>query len=136
MLHKLNNEDVKAFVTAGKAVFTIDSGVTGTRYTYRVTKAPDGNCWFVGVMLGTDNENSYSYICYFRRDMVVRTSSKSRLASDSKPVVAFEFFMNHLDNIPRNLNVYHSCKCGRCGRTLTTPESIVRGLGPECARYA
>jgi len=24
--------------------------------------------------------------------------------------------------------------CARCGRTLTNPESIARGLGPECAK--
>lgn len=27
-------------------------------------------------------------------------------------------------------------RCGRCGRKLTDPESIVRGIGPECAEMA
>lgn len=26
--------------------------------------------------------------------------------------------------------------CDRCGRHLTDPESIARGIGPECARVA
>ena len=28
--------------------------------------------------------------------------------------------------------VHHEGKCGRCGRKLTTPESCLRGIGPEC----
>jgi len=31
--------------------------------------------------------------------------------------------------------VFHEGACGRCGRTLTVPESIASGFGPECIRY-
>ena len=27
---------------------------------------------------------------------------------------------------------WHEGRCGRCGRTLTVPESIASGVGPEC----
>lgn len=30
------------------------------------------------------------------------------------------------------MNFYHMGICGRCGRALTTPESITRGIGPVC----
>jgi hypothetical protein len=33
-----------------------------------------------------------------------------------------------------NVEVYHEGYCGRCGRTLTDPQSIERGFGPECAK--
>ena len=29
--------------------------------------------------------------------------------------------------------VYHVGKCGKCGKKLTTPESILTGLGPTCS---
>jgi ssDNA-binding Zn-finger/Zn-ribbon topoisomerase 1 len=29
--------------------------------------------------------------------------------------------------------VMHANKCGKCRRTLTTPESITKGIGPECS---
>lgn len=131
---KMVHQDVKQFVLAGNATFTLESGVTGMRYTYRITKANDADIWFVGVMLGPDNEK-YSYIAFFRKDMVIRTSSKARLHWNSKPVVVFRYFMERLNRLPSNLHVYHSCKCGRCGRTLTTPDSITRGIGPECMKY-
>jgi hypothetical protein len=38
--------------------------------------------------------------------------------------------------LPGSVDVLHSGRCGRCGRTLTTPDSIERGLGPECAHKA
>jgi hypothetical protein len=31
-----------------------------------------------------------------------------------------------------DLEVWHEGRCGACGRRLTVPESIERGLGPEC----
>jgi hypothetical protein len=30
------------------------------------------------------------------------------------------------------LIVHHENHCGRCGRTLTVPESVERGIGPDC----
>ena len=35
--------------------------------------------------------------------------------------------------LPKTVEVWHEGICGRCGRKLTVPESVERGLGPECA---
>ncbi len=34
-----------------------------------------------------------------------------------------------------NIEIWHDGICGRCGRKLTTPESISTGYGPECIKY-
>jgi len=34
--------------------------------------------------------------------------------------------------LPAGLVAYEECSCGRCGRALTDPVSIERGIGPEC----
>jgi len=34
--------------------------------------------------------------------------------------------------MPDNVEFYHSGNCAKCGRKLTTPESIKNGLGPIC----
>lgn len=132
--HKLSKQDVKNFVLAGNALITLESGKTGKRYTYKVSKLnkPGTDVWFVKLLVGDNNDTDYEYICYFNKNMRVAVSAKSRMPMDSKPVQAFDFFLKHIDAVPDNLHVYHSCKCGRCGRTLTTPESITRGIGPEC----
>ena len=53
----------------------------------------------------------------------------------SDAVQAFGFFTRQvLDRgvLPEALRVLHHGRCGRCGRKLTTPESIRLGLGPVC----
>ena len=36
--------------------------------------------------------------------------------------------------IPEHLEIFHEGRCCACGRKLTTPESILSGIGPECAK--
>lgn len=133
MLYNLPKQYVSQFVTAGNAIVTIESGNTGKRYTYRIQKSKDGRVYFVGLLTGSNNDSNYSYLCYFNNVNAIKFSKKSCFSADAEPSVAFTYFMKHLKNVPEKLHVYHSCRCGRCGRTLTTPESIERGLGPECA---
>lgn len=128
----MKSEHIRTFIMAGKALFTLESSTTGVRYTYKVTKLKRANVWFVHLLTGPDNENSYAYLAYFNDDIKLKLSNKSKLNWESKPVQAFDYLLRHIDAVPDKLKVYHSCKCGRCGRTLTTPESIERGIGPEC----
>lgn len=46
-------------------------------------------------------------------------------AAETK-IKAIEAKLNKMD-------YYHEGRCGRCARRLTVPESIINGLGPECA---
>lgn len=138
MFHQLNPSDVKAFALAGNAIVTLESGKTGARYTYKLRKPEDGKVTFVKLLTGSNNDSDYEYIGYFKDNLKFTTSAKSKLPMSSAPCVAINYFLNCLitSNIPEQLHVYHSCKCGRCGRTLTTPESIQRGIGPECIKYS
>lgn len=132
-------ETITAFLFAGKARFTLVSTKTGTRYTYRVTKAEnDEGPWFVSVLTGSDNEFDYSYMaCIFpdNRGRLVHTR-KSRITSDAPSAKALAWYLHHLatgsDSIEA-VEFHHAGACGRCGRTLTDPESIETGLGPVCA---
>lgn len=136
-LHKLNPEDIKAFIVAGKAIVTVESTSTGARYTYRIKQKKDDDIWFVQLLKGPDNTADYVYIGFFRDDFLFRTSAKSQLHTDSLPCVAIKYVLGQTSiGAPVKCNVYHSCHCGRCGRLLTTPESIISGLGPECRRHA
>jgi hypothetical protein len=54
----------KAFITAGRAVFTV-SNPAGERYTYRVQKSGDESrpaAWFVSLLTGPDNRHDYTYL--------------------------------------------------------------------------
>jgi hypothetical protein len=136
---RLTSEFAKEFALAGNATMTLQSGATGVHYTYKITKHKDSdNLYFVRLLHGPDNEEDYQYIgCYY---------SDTEYFNAAKPwkerpqhawpasLRAIKYFFEHINNIPDNLFVYHEGRCGKCGRKLTTPESIERGFGPECMR--
>lgn len=127
--------DALAFITGGKACFTLRSTKTGVRYTYKVTENEKGG-WFVSLLDGPDNYLNYRYLGFIgQSDRRFRTTAKSTFPAASKPVRAFEWTWVRLaaGRSHEGVEIYHEGKCGRCGRKLTVPESIESGFGPECA---
>jgi hypothetical protein len=134
-------DDVRAFVLAGNATFTLRSKRTNTRFTFKIRKPKEDSPHFVSLMTGTDNENSFRYLGTIFPSVgrpeigLFARTAKSRIAEGSPGVVAFRWFWDKLraGQLHESLEVWHEGACGRCGRKLTVPESIARGLGPECA---
>jgi len=134
--HPIKKSDTKAFLLAGNATLTLKSNVSGTHFTYRVRQCEDKELWFVAVMTGTDNENDFSYLGCIYQDRSFKHGRKSKIGMDAASAKAFAFALPRIigDCIPDTLSVYHSGTCCRCGRKLTTPESIQHGIGPECIK--
>lgn len=133
--HQLKRlEDVVEFIQAGNARFTVRSVRTQERFTYRVKVSDDGSVWFVSLMTGTDNEKHFSYIGVIGKDGAFRWTQKSKVTEDTLSFKAFAWLWKQLSEgrLPDTVEVWHEGHCGRCGRTLTVPESIERGIGPEC----
>lgn len=118
----------EAYILAGNATVTVKSLSTGTRFTYKVTKAGP-TVYFVGVLSGPDNEVDYSYIGIVRRGVFTLTR-KSRAGMSAASVRAFAWLSRNWED--DRAEVWHEGRCGRCGRTLTVPESIKSGIGPVC----
>jgi len=147
--HILNQEDSKAFILAGKAIFTALSEKTGTRFTYKVVKAKENHStskevYFCSVLTGSDNEADYKFFGSIIKNKSINSlnfkwSTKSKGISPIAPsVLAFDFIINKLivqNKTNNNLHIYHEGRCGRCGRLLTVPESIENGIGPECIKH-
>jgi len=128
----------RAFVFAGRAIFTIVSGRTGTRYTFRVSaskKYPGTHR--VDLLAGPSNTSDFSYAGYVEADR--RTYKAPRRACDAVKALQWLFhFLAVGDDawsrvVAGQTEVWHEGRCGRCGRRLTVPQSIATGLGPECA---
>lgn len=122
------------FIFAGNAIFTIRSKKTGTRFTYKVSKAKDSDIWFVGLLSGPDNNADYKYIGIITSDKKFIRTKRSKVGYEAPSFKGFNWFFNHLHNYQEQAEVYHEGRCGRCGRRLTVPESIESGFGPECIR--
>ncbi len=128
---------IYSFLLAGLAIFTIFNPVTGGRITYRITKKDleEGrSIWFVSVLTGSDNENDYSFLGTIFDNGKYYHGKKSRISREAKSAKAFSWLMTRLDTHTDlgPVEFYHEGRCGRCGRKLTTPESIISGYGPTC----
>jgi len=132
---------IREFVAAGRATITIKSLKTETHYTFRINsnKEKDG-MFFVKIRTsgGDNDDNDYTYMGIITAPGGFRVAGRSKFNNDSVPVKAFRFFYENVivkGVIPANLEIRHEGRCGRCGRPLTHPESIDRGIGPECAKH-
>lgn len=136
-------ELVKEYMKAGNATITIRSKKTGNRFTFKI-KASDpaerypNKVWFVSVLNGPDNWTNYMYMGKINSDFkMFEWTRASRVGTEALSWKAFDWLFKALDDAPMFFNgqveVWHEGKCGRCGRKLTVPESIERGIGPDCA---
>lgn len=49
-------------------------------------------------------------------------------------VKGFEWLWKHLDRLPENVRLDNAGFCFRCGKLLTTSESLSSGYGPSCQK--
>lgn len=130
----------KDFILAGNATFTLIG--KSQRFTFKVERADPRQGqpqppYFVSLLTGSNNETDFSYMGLLvpGSDQVRRTA-KSRVTVDSLAMKAINWALPILfrgQALPAPAAVIHEGKCGRCGRKLTTPESVALGIGPDCA---
>jgi len=141
--HLILHENALKFMRAGKAIMTIESKKTQKYFTFRfkTPKNIDENTpiekipiW-VSVLTGNDNTSSYTFMGTIFGDKYYH-SNKSSISKDALSIVAFKYWFNALvtknENRLKQIELYHEGRCMRCGRKLTTPESIELGVGPIC----
>jgi hypothetical protein len=137
-------DEVQAYVVAGRAVLTLESKRTGNHYTYKVSQArskltglPTPNTYFVNLLTGPDNLSDYTYLGMMTAEgkaLRFRTTAASRLKQGTPSVAGWNYLLAHLGygRLPSDMVVRHEGRCGKCARVLTHPESLQRGIGPEC----
>jgi len=120
------------FIFAGKSVVTFVNSKTGNRFTFKVKQAKDSNLFFISVLT---NPDQYTYIgtCV---EGNYKHGKKSNINSDAQSVKVFEFMIKRLvtNSLPDFLEVWHEGFCGKCGKRLTVPNSILSGIGPDCIK--
>lgn len=128
----LQNGSALNFILAGNATVTFLNTQTQNRFTFKVSKSKEKDIHFVSVLTGPD---TYTFLgSIFNGNF--KSSKKSTISESSQSFQVFNFVFNRLKtkNLPDVIEIYHEGKCGRCGRALTVPESIVSGFGPECVK--
>jgi hypothetical protein len=130
--HKLDNSDALRFIFSGKSTVTFLNSDSGNRFTFRVKQAKDSNLFFISLLSGSEK---YSYIGTSAEGNF-RHGKKSIISKDAQSVKVFDYVLNKLklNILPKSIEVWHEGSCGKCGRPLTVPSSILTGLGPSCAK--
>lgn len=133
----LTGNSARKYMLAGRAVVTVENPETGRRFTYRI-EAGKRDCkelFFVSVLAnGSDDDGVYTFLGTIFPDGSFRHSRKSPAGPEALSVKAFTWLWGRVHNVCNwsPVVIHHSGRCGRCGRTLTVPASILSGLGPEC----
>lgn len=122
-----------SFLNAGSATFTI-ANPEGKRYTYKVKESKKLKRTFVYMLTGNNNETDYTYIGMLVYNELLLTA-KSKFTCDSLPIKVFNYALELIKGNKEKKSGYfleHNGHCAKCGRKLTTPESIKHGIGPFC----
>jgi hypothetical protein len=129
------------FILSGEAVFTLVSKRTGGRYTYRVIRkyrAPGKPLsWYVRLLTGGDNTKNYVRMGKIRVDKGGYPVYEKKGGLNSPQDKGFAWLIHNVvqcrTDVLDQAQLLVAIRCRRCRRLLTTPKSILAGIGPKCA---
>jgi len=131
MTHELEPHVALEYIRAGHGKATLVG--TETRYTYKFGKSEDNELIFVKVLTGSNNETDYTYIGFINMAWKMVAGRKGNAAHGAFKALAWYVYKAcNAPEVAAKAQFMHEGVCGKCGRTLTTPESITRGFGPIC----
>ena len=129
MKAQINPKQSQQFILAGNALVTIKSLRTSKHFTFRIRKKKTADIWFVSVAYN-GGERLYNYIGCILDNKSFHHTKGSQVNKNTESFIAFNWAWNNLSS--EQIELWHEGHCGRCGRTLTEPESIKLGYGPIC----
>lgn len=117
---------------------TLENPATGNHRTFKIRTIPADSDFapgerVVGLLTGPDNTSDYTWFGFVKPERVIVWKKHrggvydtyARMLANPEPWEA-KGVVYHWD---------HVC-CRKCGRDLTTPESLESGIGPVCAGRA
>jgi hypothetical protein len=108
--------------------------LNGRHFTYRIREVKKGDLKgsrIVELLTGPDNTSNYKAFGFVTEKGNIRIWTKCYTEAFSKHAL---LLMGEAQNQVEMW--YQAGKCNRCGRLLTDPDSVTRGLGPKCANMA
>jgi len=115
--------------------YTVKNIEKGTHRTVKISTVRKGKLQgkrIMSLLVGPDNNNNYAGFGFVDNDRVIvwKKHKENKVKNYLARVISY---WAKTENKPQGIEILLSKRCLRCNRTLTTPESIKRGIGPECA---
>lgn len=135
MRHELEGQDrIHKYLMGGRGVVTLQSE-SGVHHTYRFqipkNHRDEDDTMFIQTLI---DGNTWVYVgMYKEKRFHLTKSSHFKIDSPIVKGVAFILKLMFRTNFSDSrMHLYHEGICSRCGRPLTSPESIESGIGPVC----
>lgn len=124
---------VKSYIFGGNATFTVKSLETGNHLTYKVKRIKGDKDRFLALRRVGETYMNLGVLSKEQVHMWPVAAIKT-MVEHIPHFVALRWLLGLLrkDQLPSKALVFHEGSCGICGRPLTDPTSIQRGIGPDC----
>lgn len=136
--HKFTTaEEFLDYTHGGNATVTLTSLKTDKYFTYTLTRSPwscPGETSYFVWYMGKNKKRSYVGMINPKRYFRFTKRSMPRYYITSAAFVWIWRFITNMKRLPTTAALYRFNECGRCGKKLTTPESIKKGFGPCCIK--
>lgn len=136
-----NSGLLRQYICGGRGIVTLENINTKIHHTYEFRRPNnpeefDDHILFVYTLV---RDNTWMYVGMYRTDYYVfRLTRASRFRSDSEIVRGVKYLVRRSNSdksiTDSPMRIYHEGICAICGRKLTTPKSIMLGMGPQCRR--
>lgn len=120
-------------------IYTLENKETGTYTTFKIHTVRKGKLEgkrLVSRLVGPNNQFSYQGIGFVNDNGTVKLWNRFNNQKYKQMMnILFSLINNGDDSrFANRVNLKLSKRCIRCNRTLTTPQSIELGIGPECQK--
>ena len=123
--------DAVRYILGGNSTFTLKSLKTNNHLTFEVYRHKEkDHLHFVWAKLGA--KTNYLGTIFDGKTFRKTYNSNTRKELHFNGFSWFWEKVTTASTIPSSMEFYHHGHCGICGRLLTTPDSIKRGIGPVC----
>lgn len=107
----------------------------GSHRTFKVWTKQEGAKFaagrrLLGILVGPDNTSDFEPVAFVEEDRVVLW--RRHRGTNIDRYVSILWAAATWGSVPPGHTLEVAKRCLRCGRDLTTPESLERGIGPEC----
>lgn len=132
-----NSQDILTYIHGGRGILTLEAP-SGKSHTYYFTKPRNEEEFYGDIIFVYAKCNEHRRYVGMVSDDVFKMTKSSSFLPDNEITKGAKFIVDMgrsqelVDRTPMKL--YHMGVCCKCGRMLTDPVSIRRGIGPKCLK--